>query len=61
MTTPTRHFRVDFHLYGPLTDAALERLLGLLAAGAELAGGFVSGGFVETDETGVDLEGGDDE
>lgn len=61
MTTPTRHFRADFVLSGPLSDAALERLLGLLAAGVELAGGALAGGFVETDAAGDDLEPGDDD
>jgi hypothetical protein len=56
MTTPTRYFRADLELYGPLTDAQLERLLGLLAAGAELAGGYISGGWVETDAGGEDVE-----
>jgi hypothetical protein len=56
MTTPTRYFRADLELYGPLTDAQLEQLLGLLAAGAELAGGYISGGWVETDAGGEDVE-----
>lgn len=61
MTTPTRHFRADFVLHGPLTDAQLERLLGILAGAAELCGAALAGGWVETDEGGDDLEGNDDE
>ena len=59
MTTPQRHFRSDLILSGPLTDAQLAALLALLAAGAELAGGYVSGGWVETDAGGEDVEQGE--
>lgn len=61
MTQPTRHFRADMTLYGPLTDADLQLLLAQLAGAAKLAGGFVSGGWVETDAAGEDLEQGDDD
>ena len=62
MTTPTRHFRADFFLTGPLTDAQLALLLVQLACAAELCGARVSGGWVETDAAGDELEqGGDDE
>jgi hypothetical protein len=60
MTTPTRYFRADLELYGPLTDAQLEQLLALLAGAAALAGAHLGGGWVETDETGEDLEPSDD-
>ena len=62
MTQPTRFFRADIHLYGPLTDAQLALLLLQLAGAAELCGASVSGGWVETDAAGEDVEqGGDDE
>jgi hypothetical protein len=62
MTTAARRFfRADISLYGPLTDAQLERLLGVLAGAAELAGAHVSGGWVETTESGEDLEPGEGE
>ena len=62
MTTPTRHFRADFFLTGPLTDAQLALLLVQLACAAELCGARVSGGWVETDVAGDELEqGGGDE
>ena len=56
-----RHFRSDFVLYGSLTDAQLERLLGVLAGAAELCGAALSGGWVETDAGGEDVEQGDDD
>jgi hypothetical protein len=59
MTTPTRYFRADLELYGPLTDAQLEQLLAALLSAAERIGAFVGGGWVETDENGEDLEQGD--
>jgi hypothetical protein len=60
MTTPTRYFRADLALHGPLTDAQLEQLLAALLSAAEGIGAFVGGGWVETDETGEDLEPSDD-
>ena len=60
MTTPTRYFRADLTLYGPLTDAQLALLLSQLAGAAELCGARVSGGWVETDAAGEDVDGNDD-
>jgi hypothetical protein len=61
MTNPTRYFRADLSLYGPLTDAQLEQALRLLAGWAVSLDAHLAGGFVETTESGEDLEPGADD
>ena len=58
-TDKQRHFRSDFFLTGPLTDAQLALLLVQLACAAELCGARVSGGWVETDAAGEDVKRGE--